>query len=41
LSLIRGGNEDYHKGVEIMEDLNRYPVDGYIKEYEDFILVRF
>jgi len=41
LSLIRGGNEAYHKGVERMEDLNRYPVDGYIKEYEDFILVRF
>jgi len=41
LSLIWGGNEYYQKGLELMEDLNRYPVDGYIKEYEDFILVRF
>ena len=41
LSLIWGGNELYQKGLELMEDLNRYPVDGYIKEYDDFILVRF
>lgn len=41
LSLIWGGSELYQKGLERMEDLNRYPAEGYIKEYEDFILVRF
>lgn len=41
LSLIWGGTEMYEKGIARMEDINRYPVEGYIKEYEDFILVRF
>lgn len=41
LSLIWGGDELYQKGVSRMTDLNRYPVEGYIKEYHDMILVRF
>lgn len=41
LSLVWGGSELYEKGVERMEDLQRYPTEGYIKEYDDFILVRF
>ena len=41
LSLIWGGNELYQKGVERMLDLNCYPNEGYIREYDDFILVRF
>lgn len=41
VSLIWGGNEYYEKGLEKMEELNRYPAEGYVKEYEDFIVVRF
>lgn len=41
LSLIWGGDELYQKGTARMEDLNRYPEEGYIEEYSDFILVRF
>lgn len=41
LSLIWGGSELYEKGIKRIEDQNRYPVDGYIREYDDFILVRF
>lgn len=41
VTLIWGGNELYQKGLERMGELNCYPLDGYIKEYEDFILVRF
>ena len=39
--LLWGGNELYEKALEREEELNRYPVNGYIKEYEDYIVVRF
>ena len=41
LSLIWGGNELYEKGVKRIEDQNRFPKNGYIREYHDMILVRF
>lgn len=41
LALIWGGNEYYQKGLEKMNELTCYPLQGCIKEYEDFILVRF
>lgn len=40
-SFLYGGNELYEKGVGRIEDQKRYPVQGYIKEYHDCIIVRF
>lgn len=40
-TLIWGGNEFYQRGLEYMEDLKRYPEEGFIREYEDCIVVRF
>lgn len=40
-TLLYGGNELYQKGVARITDQERYPKEGYIKEYHDCIIVRF
>ena len=39
--LIWGGTELYEKALEQEEQLNEYPLEGYIREYDDYIVVRF
>ena len=39
--LIWGGTELYEKALENQDELNEYPRDGYIKEYKDYIVVKF
>ena len=39
--LIWGGTELYEKALEQEEQLNEYPVEGYIREYDDYIVVKF
>jgi len=34
-------DEQYTKGIELSEDMEKYPKDGYIKEFEDIIVVKF
>lgn len=39
--LIWGGRELYEKAMEHESELNEYPMDGYIQEYDDYIVVKF
>ena len=39
--LIWGGTELYEKALQQEEELNEYPVEGYIREYDDYIVVKF
>ena len=39
--LIWGGTELYEKALAHESELNEYPMDGYIQEYDDYIVVRF
>ena len=39
--LIWGGTELYEKALEQEEQLNEYPAEGYIREYDDYIVVKF
>lgn len=39
--LIWGGTELYEKALEQEGQLNEYPAEGYIREYDDYIVVRF
>lgn len=39
--LIWGGTELYEKALQQEEELNEYPAEGYIREYDDYIVVKF
>lgn len=39
--LIWGGTELYEKALQQEEELNEYPEEGYIREYDDYIVVKF
>lgn len=39
--LIWGGTELYEKAVEKEAELSEYPREGYIKEYDEYIVVKF
>ena len=39
--LLWGGREIYSEALEHESELSEYPADGYIKEYDDYIIVRF
>lgn len=34
-------DEQYQKGQEISKDMNNFPKDGYVKEFDDIIVVKF
>ncbi len=39
--LLWGGREIYSEALEHESELSEYPADGYVKEYDDYIIVRF